>query len=373
MNTILRPCSFSLVVLSLAACDAGPTRTDDYLSPDLRAAVEQLKTDVASAPTDESTVAERAAVLADWADAYSLAGGEVGLDAQRMRLQATLPPTGRAALNQSANLDRLVREFALRDEDGAVGELTADSFGPFEAATHVSIRQIWTVGTHPVEPGGGFWVARHFNAVFGPFQTDDPTGDGYVTIETTDADASFAPDVYMASGPHGGFRAPEPAIVFRLSDGALDPGERVTITYGDTSGGGAGVLLPGTSSERMPLPLYVDLDGSGEWRMLPIQPFVVTGTGIAGVHGFGPSIVATGETFTLSVRAEDRYFNRATGLIPAFEVMVDGESRATTPAGTEPIALVDLTLDPIAIPWRNGAGSAPCWRPSVHATRCSTP
>ena len=51
-----------------------------------------------------------------------------------MRLQATLPADGRAALNQSANFDRLVREFSLRDEEGALGELTAEPFGPFEAA-----------------------------------------------------------------------------------------------------------------------------------------------------------------------------------------------------------------------------------------------
>ena len=106
----------------------------------------------------------------------------------------------------------------------------------------------------------------------------------------------------MASGPHGGFRGPQPAIAFRLVDGTLEAGETVTITYGDTSAGGQGLLLPSTSSERMPLPLYVDLDGSGEWRPLPIQPIVITGREVAGVHGFAPSIVEPGETFTLSVQ-----------------------------------------------------------------------
>ena len=137
--------------------------------------------------------------------------------------------------------------------------------------------------------GGGFWVARHFNVNYGPFQTDDPAGDGYVTIATTDGDAAFEADVYLASGPHGGFRAPEPALVFRVASGQIDPGETVTITYGDKSAGGQGLLMTGTSSARMPLPLYVDLDASGEWRPLPILPFVVSGTRVAGVHGFAPS------------------------------------------------------------------------------------
>ena len=95
----------------------------------------------------------------------------------------------------------------------------------------------------------------------------------------------------------------------------------------------------------MPLPLYVDLDGSREWRPLPIQPFVVTGTTVAGVHGFAPSIVEPGETFELSVRAEDRFFNRATGPIPSFEVLMDGEVVASTPEGVEPITVLNLALD----------------------------
>ena len=342
----------TLLALLAAGCDAGDSgRPDDYLTPDLRAAVEQLKADVAARPTDEATIAERARILADWVDAYALGGGEVGLEGPRVRLQATLPPTGQAAIAQGAIIDRLVRQFALHDEPGALGELTPESLGPFEARSHATIRQTWTAGTRAVETGGGFWVARHFNVNYGPFQTDDPAGDGYVTIATSDADATFAADTYMARGPHGGFRAPEPALVFRVASGQVDPGETVTITYGDTSGGGQGLRMTGTSSARMPLPLYVDLDASGEWRPLPILPFVISGTRVAGVHGFAPSVVAPGETFELSVRAEDPFFNRATGAIPAFEVLVDGDVRATTPAGSEPITVVELAIDEPGAHW----------------------
>ena len=323
----------------------------DYLTPELRAAVEQLKLDVAARPTDETTVAARARILADWVDAYALGGGEVGLEGPRVRLQATSAPRGQAALAQGAVIDRLVRQFTLHDEPGALGALTAESLGPFEARSHQTIRQTWTVGTRPVVVGGGFWVARHFSVNSGPFQTEDPAGEGYTSIGTSDADATFETDVYMAHGPHGGFRAPAPALVFRVASGQLDPGETVTITYGDRSGGGAGLLMTGTSSARMPLPLYVDLDASGEWRPLPLQPFVVVGSRVAGVHGFAPSIVATGEPFELSIRAEDAFFNRATGDIPSFEVLVDGDVRATTPAGAEPITVVELALDDTGPHW----------------------
>ena len=217
-------CASLAAVIAAAACDSGTSGGDQYLSPGLRAAVDELKSDVAAAPTDASTIAARARVLADWADAYSMAGGEVGLEGPRVRLQSTLPPSGQGAINQGRNIDRLVREFTLRDEEGALGELTAESLGPFEARTYATLRQTWTAGTRPVGMGGGFWVAKHFQLNFSALQTDDPTLDGYVTIETSDADAAFEPWTFMASGPHGGFRGGEPAVAFRLIGGTLEPG-----------------------------------------------------------------------------------------------------------------------------------------------------
>ena len=341
------PCLALLLLLGAAGCGGigGGGAPGDYLALELRAAVERLKVDVAAAPTDETTVAARARVLADWVDAYALGGGQVGLEGPGVRLQATWPPAGPEAARQGALIDRLVRQFALHDEPGALGTLTAESLGPFEARTHGTVRQTWTAGTRPVAVGGGFWVARHVDVDYGPFQTDDPAGDGYVTIATTAADARFETGVRMADGPHGGGRAAAPALVFRVAAGRVGPGESVTITYGDTRGGGRGLLMPRTSSARMPLPLYVDLDASGEWRPLPILPFTVSGTRVAGVRGVAPSIVAPGETFELAVRAEDAFFNRATGAVPAFEVLVDGDVRAVTPAGAAPPAVVELTLD----------------------------
>ncbi len=155
----------------------------------------------------------------------------------------------------------------------------------------------------------------------------------------------------MASGPHGGFRAPEPALAFRVAEGRLEPGESVTITYGDTTGGGPGIMMTQTSGARTPFPLYVDLDGAGEWRPLPILPFAVVGTTVVGVPGFAPSVVRPGESFELSVRAEDRFYNRATGDIPGFDVVVGGEVRASTEAGSEAITIVELALDEPGVYW----------------------
>lgn len=81
------------------------------------------------------------------------------------------------------------------------------------------------------------------------------------------------------------------------------------------------------------------------------MPFVVSGTRVAGVHGFAPSIVEPGETFELSVRAEDAFFNRAVGDLPAFEVLVNDQVWTTVPAGNQAITLVDMTLADPGVYW----------------------
>ncbi|NKB34392.1 MAG: DUF3604 domain-containing protein [Pseudomonadales bacterium] len=350
----VRRLGLTISIVFIAACSSEEQQVvtrEDYMSSELRARVEQLKSDLATEATNESTIVERADLLADWIDAYALSGGEVGIDAPRVRLQATLPPTGRQAENQSRSVDRFIREFVLRDEEGSLGLLTSDTLGPFEVSSMAELRQTWRVGTHPITSGGGFWVARHFNANWGQFQTDDPTAAGYVSITTDDDDAVFERETFMARGPHGGFRTPQPAIAFRLIEGELDRGSSVTITYGDRSQGGPGIQTPTFESERMPLPLYVDLDGSSEWRSLPITPFEIIGGETNGVHGFAPSVVEPGEMFELSVRAQDRYFNRATGDIPAFEVLINDTVVATTPAGSDAITLLDLSLNETGAHW----------------------
>ena len=345
--------AITILALLFACTNEGERHVvpDDYMTPELRARVDQLKSDLASEATNESSIVERADLLADWIDAYAMAGGEVGIDAPRVRLQATLAPTGQQAVNQSRNVDQFIREFILRDEEGSLGLLTSDTLGPFVVSSMAELRQTWRVGTKPIVTGGGFWVARHFNANWGTFQTENPAAAGYVSISTDDDDAVFERETIMASGPHGGFRSPQPAITFRVVEGELDRGSSVTITYGDRSQGGSGIMTPTFESERMPLPLYVDLDGSSEWRSLPITPFEIVGGETTGVHGFAPSVVEPGESFELSVRAQDQYFNRATGDIPAFEVLLNNEIVATTNAGADAITVLDLALNEPGVYW----------------------
>jgi hypothetical protein len=124
-------------------------------------------------------------------------------------------------------------------------------------------------------------------------------------------------------------------LFFRLEEGRLVKGDTVTIIYGDTRGGSPGFRVQTFSNDAFPLPIYVNLRGNRELITLPIQTYTVRGGKVNGVHGFAPSVVKTGEAFTLSVRSEDFYYNREheirnvrvaskAGLAPKLLHVVDG-------------------------------------------------
>ena len=321
----------------------GASAQADYLDPALRERVEALKAEVAAEATGPATREARVRVLWDWLNAYSHTGGTLPVNAVTAAVRVLTYP--QLATGTGAQVDAFVKEFTLLDEEpDAIGPLVAD-LGPFVAGEFTTVRQTYTVGTKPVETGGGFLVTRHFMPDYGRWQTSGPGADNYISIASSNPGVRFAAANHPYGGMHGGFRGNADTLVFRVAAGTLSKGDTVTITYGDRSAGSKGFRMATISSDRMPLPLYLDFDGSDLFHTLPIQPIVVTGAETAGVHGFAPSVVQVGEPFDLSVRAQDRHYNRATGTIPGWEVRLNGEPFRTLPAGGPAIAILrDVTL-----------------------------
>ena len=328
----------AIAAASLAITGAGAP-AEDYLAQDLRASVEALKAAVERAPSTEANAKARAQLLWQWLNAYAQTGRYVPVNATAT-VSGILAynPTGRTG--RFAALDNTVRELAILDGDpAALGMLQADT-GPFEARSYATIRQTFTVGTRDILPGGGFVVARHFMANFGRFQTDDPAADNHISIASSNSGVRFSRSTVPMGGMHGGFRRPVDVLMFRVASGRLSHSDTVTITYGDTTGGGRGLLMPDFSSDRMPLPLYLAFDESDLLVSLPIQPIRIVGSSVAGVHGFAPSVVAVGEPVELAVRAEDRFYNRAVGPIPGWSVFLNGEPFADVEVGGEAIQIL---------------------------------
>lgn len=308
------------------------------MTGELRERVEALKAAYRSEATTPDTYLRRAAVAWEWVNAYARTGKSVPVNITTA-IRPVLPyaPAGRNA----TGLDYYLNELVLLDEEPeALGELSAD-LGPFEARSQVTLRQHYRVGEKAIEPGGGFVIAGHFQPGYGTYQVQDPARDNFVSIASTNPEVVFVADTRPLSGMHGGFRGAQPVLFFKVRSGTLQPDDVVTVTYGDTSGGGGGWLMAFPSTDFLPVPIYVDFDGSGHAYALPIQPIRVSGTTIAGVHGFAPSVVRPGETFELSVRAEDRFYNRAKAPIPAFDVYANDKIMARVPASDEAITVVE--------------------------------
>ena len=136
-------------------------------------------------------------------------------------------------------------------------------------------------------------------------------------------------------------------LAFRLEEVSIAPGETVTVTFGDRNGGSRGFRVQTFSTDLLLLPLYVDFTGDGLFLSLDWPGLTVIGQPVVeAARLFVPSIVAPGEPFLLSVRSEDRWSNRSSGRIPAYEVLLDGKPWRKLPAGERAVQFIaDARID----------------------------
>ena len=325
-----------LVIWGLAAQNRR-SPSEDYLQPDVRERVEKLKTDASENSADAAVLSARLATLWEWANAYSLTGGPVPggfpqLAANANRGLRKLPDGGAQIpiAVVSGFIAQYAREFQIKEENpNAIGRLTLSSNGPFRAGEFVTVSETYEVGEMSMAAGGGIAVGQ---GRAGGLQTSDPEAANYVTVRTSNPDARF-----KASDAWGTWATFETraTIAFQLSGADLLKGDTVTLTFGDRSGGSPGLKLQDWSNDRVVFKTFVDLEGNG-WLLTPRWPAleVIGEERIRFVNAIAPSVVRTGEEFTLSVRSEDRYKNLASGTTPAFDIQLGGKTLRRIPAGS---------------------------------------
>ena len=330
------------MVAVVAVLGCGPPADTDYLDPDLRARVDALKAQARDQPTSAENALERCDVLWDWANAYALDGGPLpvllsGMVASIHRIVALAEtPPG----DMLSTLDDYIAELSLRDDDPrAVGTLSFPDARPLVAGSFATIEQVYTVGSVPMRPGGMVALGMQRTAsIPGRLQIDDPTGKNFVTVRSSSPSARFNKTEAALNAIHGAGPA-SPA--FEIEGATLEDGETITVTYGDTSGGGPGLEIQPYSTAELLLPIYVALDADGLLLSSRWPGLEVLGAELAGVGSFAPSVVAPGEPFSITVRAEDRWGNRATGPLPAWEVLSGGERVQRIEAGGPALTVVE--------------------------------
>ena len=295
-------------------------RGHDIVPPELRAKIEQLKREVRAEPTSQENVARRAEVLWPWANAVSLTGQPIP---QNLPLLISV----RDSIAERGDpepwiraVDGWVRELEVKEEiANALGSIRLSHRGPLPARSWQTIEQTWTAGALGMRVGGGIRVGVDGFNDQGPLQATDPAGENYISIRSSRPGARFVP------GPgYSGLSLPARVLLsFTLEGESVEPGDTITLTYGDRSGGSRGFLLQSWSIDQLLLPLYLDLEAQGNFFTPAWSSLEISGMAeVVRVRGVAPSVVRPGESFELAVRSEDRYYNRSSGKIPAYEVHV---------------------------------------------------
>ena len=316
-----------------------PGLENDYCEADLRASVEQLKTDASNTPTNDKSFKERSAVLWQWANARALAGYRIPVELPLMMSISVRfsPETKTYGQDDPTFFDRVkrdvmfkftrmlvydhadlfIRDLTLREHDPSFfGTLTGKPL-VFETGSYQTIEQTFTVGAKDIVTGGYLMIAQNESVapvlLHGPYQAENPGAENFVTASSSNPSAKFKAVTKKKFGMHGGPRWPAQNLAFELTEGRLTKGDTVTITIGDRSGGSRGFRICTASNDEYQIPIYISFGnarktfigkvlGLGYDHMLDMVRFKAVGGVAASVQGFAPSIVKTGEPFDASVR-----------------------------------------------------------------------
>lgn len=190
------------------------------------------------------------------------------------------------------------------------GEAICGEFGTW--------RLTFAVGFHGIDNGGSFGVTWRGISNWAAPQLDRPQEANYCTVRT-EAKVKLVPSLTQYIRPWGRL------LRIAVRDGSLAPGDKVVITYGDTSSGGPGIRAQTFAEETFEFRLLVDPFGTGEYLRVPEPPTIrLIGGPPAALKALVPSQVVVGEPFRLLVHAEDEWGNPSVGYQGAVQLSLEG-------------------------------------------------
>ena len=226
-----------------------------------------------------------------------------------------------------------------------LGSARLEIDGPGVAGEPVTFRIVYTAGSAGVDDRGAVRVSWRAQAGLGAPQFEDPAAPGYLAVRTV-SEGSVRP---VARFNERGHRRPfVPAVTVHTDDGGLWPGDRLELTFGDTSQGSPGIRAPVTVVKAFEFQVSVDCKGAQEF--LDLDGFLTfpVAAGPAGrLRAIAPSDVKAGEPFTLRTRFEDVWGNPTEMPRASLQVgLADSEEVLGTAAGQGPVIPVSgLTLE----------------------------
>jgi len=185
-----------------------------------------------------------------------------------------------------------------------LGRATLKPRRPVVAGSHATVTYTYTAG-HPVDDSGYVMVAFRHVSDFGTPQFDRPGEVNYCSVRTT-GDCRILPR-WDAKGHTRPWSA---ALLLQVRGGFLACGEKIILTFGDTSDGSPGWRVQTFAERAWTFRTLVDPIATYQFKRLNDSPAlaVVAGEPVRAVC-LAPSQVTAGEPFEILLKLEDRWGN----------------------------------------------------------------
>ena len=195
---------------------------------------------------------------------------------------------------------------ALPTEDAVLyGHAALTPRGAFEARSLQSFKLTYTCGRYGLDDTGSIRIVFRFTADGGALQTDDPQALNYVT-----ARSSSGVPLQLGFHANGHQRPWYQALTVMVRKGYLREGERIEVTLGDRGSGSPGLRLQSMCETAFTWRVLADLCATGHYVPVAESPTIRIVPGPPVVwKAVLPTLRRPGETFRLSLKAEDRTGN----------------------------------------------------------------
>lgn len=163
----------------------------------------------------------------------------------------------------------------------------------------------YTAGSYGIDSGGQLKIAFPLVTDWETPQFTDGSQSGYTTV-FWDSDAK----INYTWQPKGYVRPWNPCIVLDIYDGSLEPGDTVTIVFGETAHGSQGIRAQTYIESKFEFRTLVDPTNSNDPRRIPTSPQLrIVPDNIADLVCILPSQAIVNEPIDLFVKGEDKWRN----------------------------------------------------------------
>ena len=176
---------------------------------------------------------------------------------------------------------------------------------PVEAGSYRSFTLTYTAGKFGIDDSGSIKIVHRFASDMGRPQFEDPADANYVAVE-----ASNGAVLALRYDMKGNIRPWDKTLYIKVVRGFLSEGDRITVRFGDRSGGGPGIRVQTFCEETFEFRVLVDAFATYNYVELPEQPAIAIRPGPPVLwKAILPTRRPCGAPFRLCLKGEDAWGN----------------------------------------------------------------